>query len=85
MKQSEKMFSKLMEQYLDDLSNFGDDKEILLCENFFKRTKTLLKESKQNVNSFKLLTESALTKNEKELAEDFKLYVKQVIESNETN
>jgi len=83
MKQSRKLISNLMEQYLDDLYNFGEDTDIVLCENFFKRSKTLLNESK-NSNGFKLLAESVTNKEEEQILKDFRLYAKSSLE-NETN
>lgn len=77
MKQSGKLLNKLMSSYLDDLSNFGNSAEMTeACKSFFDRSKQVLSES---TNGFKTLLESASNDVEKEIAQDFKTYVKQIV------
>lgn len=81
MKPSEGLLSKLMQQYLDEIKNFGQDEgEALLCENLFNKTKQLLTESKDKTNGFKILTEIAKTDEEHQLVKDFRMYVKLILE-----
>ncbi len=70
-----------MEQYINDIKSFGNEKELVLCENLFNKTKKLLLESKDSVNGFKLLKESATNEEEKHLVKDFKMYVQMILEN----
>lgn len=80
MKPLENLLNKLMQQYLDEVRSFGDEEEVLLCENLFNKTKQLLTEAKDKSNGFQILREVAKTDQEHQLVKDFKIYVKLILE-----
>ena len=81
MKLSKKNLPSLIESYLQDIEDFGDEtiytpEYTIVCESTLKNTKKLILESKSF--SLSLLRESVKsgTNLQKEVMEDFILYIK---------
>ena len=78
MKLIKENLNKYIDLYLNDVEDYGEDTEFLLAESVLSPIKKLLTESKNDGNQ---ILESQLKKAstyEKEIIEDFMLYVENV-------
>jgi len=70
--------NKLIELYLNDISDYDTDNNLLLAESVLKPIKQLLTENKQNEGQIILEAFKNATPEQKDILEDFMCYIKEV-------